>query len=163
VSRIEARKLVMRPIRLRVAAALEEVIDLAPDLSRRCTVRIEDRALEVWADAGRFSQVMWNLLSNAGKYSYPETSIVVDVRRADGTVEFTVTNEGPGIEREEIPLLFSRFARTRAARRGPVRGLGLGLYISSGLVEAHGGRMWAESVPGQRTSFHFTLPGVERR
>lgn len=163
VSRIEARKLVMQPTQLRVAAVVEEIVDLVPDLSRRCTVRIEDRALEVWADAGRFSQVMWNLLSNAGKYSYPETSIVVRVQRADGMVEFTVTNEGPGIEREEIPLLFSRFARTRAARRGPVPGLGLGLYISSGLVEAQGGRMWAESIPGQRTSFHFTLPGAERR
>ncbi len=75
-------------------------------------------------------------------------------------VEITVTNEGPGIEPDEIPLLFSRFARTRAARRGQAPGLGLGLYISSGLVEAQGGRMWVESTPGQRTSFHFTLPGA---
>jgi PAS domain S-box-containing protein len=162
MSRIEAHRLVVRPTRLRVAAALEEVIDLAPDLARRCTVRLEDSALEMQADAGRFSQVVWNLLSNADKYSYPDTPIDVHVQRADGMVEFTVTNEGPGIEPEEIPLLFSRFARTRAARRGPAPGLGLGLYISSGLVEAQGGRMWAESIPGQRTSFHFTLPAAER-
>jgi hypothetical protein len=56
--------------------------------------------------------------------------------------------------------LFSRFARTRASRRGQTPGLGLGLYISSGLIEAQGGRMWVESTLGQRTSFHFTLPGA---
>jgi signal transduction histidine kinase len=89
------------------------------------------------------------------------TSIDVHVKRAVDMVEITVTNEGPGIEPDEIPLLFSRFARTRAARRGPAPGLGLGLYISSGLIEAQGGRMWVESTPGQRTSFHFTLPGAQ--
>ncbi|HEX8109458.1 MAG TPA: PAS domain-containing sensor histidine kinase [Kofleriaceae bacterium] len=160
VSRIEARRLVVRPSSLRVAPLLEEILDSAPDLARRCTVQVEDGAVEVWADAGRVSQVLSNLLSNADKYSYRGTRIDVHVARAEGMVEITVTNEGPGIEPDEIPLLFSRFARTRAARRGQAPGLGLGLYISSGLVEAQGGRMWVESTPGQRTSFHFTLPGA---
>lgn len=161
VSRIEARHLVVRPTSLRVAPLIEEILELAPELARRCTVRLEGGAVEVWADAGRFSQVLSNLLSNADKYSYPGTSIDVHVKRADGMVEISVTNKGPGIESDEIPLLFSRFARTRAARRGPAPGLGLGLYISSGLIEAQGGRMWVESTPGQRTSFHFTLPEAQ--
>lgn len=160
VSRIEAHQLVVRPSGLRIAPLLEEILELTPDLARRCTVRVEDDTVEVWADAGRVSQVLSNLLSNADKYSDPGTRIDVHVARANGMVEITVTNEGPGIEPDEIPLLFSRFARTRAARRGQAPGLGLGLYISSGLVQAQGGRMWVESTPGQRTSFHFTLPGA---
>ena len=69
-----------------------------------------------------------------------------------------VTNEGPGIPAEEMPRLFSRFGRTDGAHARRTPGIGLGLYIARGLVEAHGGRIWAESVPGESTSFHFTLP-----
>ena len=62
----------------------------------------------------------------------------------------------------QLPLLFSRFVRTREARESRAPGLGLGLYITKGLVEAHGGRLWAESVPGEMTTFHVTLPRAER-
>ncbi|MGH7860961.1 MAG: ATP-binding protein, partial [Candidatus Dormibacteraceae bacterium] len=63
-----------------------------------------------------------------------------------------------GIAPDELPKLFSRFYRTREARGKGVTGLGLGLYITKGLVEAHRGRIWAESIPDQTTSFRFTLP-----
>jgi signal transduction histidine kinase len=76
-------------------------------------------------------------------------------------VEITVTNEGPGIAPDELPLLFARFTRTRAAQGGQAPGIGLGLYICRGLVEAQGGRLWAESTLAQRTSFHFTLPEAQ--
>jgi signal transduction histidine kinase len=76
-------------------------------------------------------------------------------------VQVTVTNEGPGIAPDEVPKLFSRFARTRAAQSGGVPGLGLGLYICRGIVEAHGGRLWVESVPGDKTHFRFTLPRAQ--
>ena len=68
-----------------------------------------------------------------------------------------VTNRGPGISAEELPKLFDRYYRTASARVGSARGLGLGLYIAKGLMEAHGGRIWAESRPGQ-TTFQFALP-----
>ena len=80
--------------------------------------------------------------------------------RRDDEVEVSVTDHGAGIPPSEIPRLFSRFYRTEAARAGKVSGLGLGLYISKGLVEAHGGRTWVESVPEKTTTFHFTLPVV---
>ena len=69
-----------------------------------------------------------------------------------------MTNEGPGIEPEDIPRLFTRFYRAEAARLQEIPGLGLGLYITKGLVEAHGGRIWVESERGRYTTFHFTLP-----
>ena len=70
----------------------------------------------------------------------------------------TVTNEGEGIAPEALPRLFQRFVRTRQARAGMMKGSGLGLYIARGIVEAHGGRIWAESTPANETAFHFTLP-----
>jgi signal transduction histidine kinase len=73
-------------------------------------------------------------------------------------VEVAVRNSGPGIAPGELPLLFQRFYRTREAQAGRRPGVGLGLYIAKGLVEAHGGRIWAESIPGKITTFHVTLP-----
>ncbi len=64
----------------------------------------------------------------------------------------------PGIAPDLLPNLFRRFYRTESARTSGAEGLGLGLYISRNLVEAHGGRIWAESVPGQGSTFTFTLP-----
>jgi signal transduction histidine kinase len=99
-----------------------------------------------------------NLLSNAAKYGDPETPIDVRVERESARVQITVTNEGPGIAPDEIPRLFSRFARTRSAQAGTAPGLGLGLYICHGIVEAHGGELRVDSIPGEKTHFSFTLP-----
>jgi signal transduction histidine kinase len=74
----------------------------------------------------------------------------------------TVTDHGPGIPPEELPQLFERYRRARAALETR-EGLGLGLYITKGLVEAHGGRIWAESRVGQGSSFSFTLPVAKGR
>ncbi|MCZ7682545.1 MAG: ATP-binding protein [Sandaracinaceae bacterium] len=86
--------------------------------------------------------------------------IEVSVRRGDGEARVTVTDRGRGIPEEELPCLFTRFARTREARAGRAPGLGLGLYITKGLVEAHGGRIEAENVPGVGTRFSVTLPAM---
>ena len=67
-------------------------------------------------------------------------------------------NHGKGIAEEEISRLFDRFSRAKSSQNSSVPGLGLGLYISKGLVEAHGGRIWVESVPNFTTTFYFTLP-----
>jgi signal transduction histidine kinase len=83
---------------------------------------------------------------------------VVEALQRGGDIEFAVTNRGPGIAEEEVPTLFARFFRTQAARSSSVPGLGLGLYITKELVHAHGGRVWAESTPGEQTTFRFALP-----
>jgi signal transduction histidine kinase len=109
-------------------------------------------------DPGRIEQVVDNLLSNAAKYGDPGSDIQLQIERSDTEVAISITNHGRGIVPEDLPRLFTRFYRTREAQTGPVAGLGLGLYIAKGLVEAHGGKIRAESVPGQTTTFHFTLP-----
>jgi signal transduction histidine kinase len=110
------------------------------------------------ADPARLEQVLVNLLSNAAKYSFPETEILVEVEPREREVMVSVTNLGQGIPPEEQEAIFTRFRRARAATEAGVPGLGLGLYITKGLVEAHGGRIWVESEVGKSTTFRFTLP-----
>jgi signal transduction histidine kinase len=101
--------------------------------------------------------VLGNLLVNALKYSDPETAVDVEVRQVADEVRVLVTNRGPGISAEDLPKLFDRYYRTASARAGSARGLGLGLYIARRLMEAHAGRIWADSRPGL-TAFQFALP-----
>jgi len=97
-------------------------------------------------------------LSNAVKYGDRDGSILVHLDRHGDEIEIAVTNHGKGIPPEDVPRLFDRFTRLDESRESGVPGLGLGLYISKGLIEAHGGRIWVESTPGENTTFHFTLP-----
>jgi PAS domain S-box-containing protein len=123
---------------------------------------IADGEQLAWADEMRIGQVLSNLLTNAANYGVAGTEIRVVVEARQEWVEVTVTNRGRGIAAEQLPLIFSRFKRIHEAGVRKKAGLGLGLYICKGLVEAHGGRVWAESVVGETTSFHFTIPRMPR-
>ncbi|MRG93653.1 sensor histidine kinase [Polyangium spumosum] len=158
VSRIAANQLTIRPAVVCLPEIVEQVLETLPEVAPRCRVDIPRDAPKAWADPDRVVQVLCNLLSNAGKYSTPGTEILLVVERAGDAVRVTVTNVGPGIPKEEQQELFHRFSRTRGARAGKIAGLGLGLYISKGLVEAQGGQIAVESTPGRTTSFSFTLP-----
>jgi PAS domain S-box-containing protein len=120
------------------------------------TVSIGRELSQVYVDLVRFEQILGNLISNAAKYGEKKAEIAVQAAQRGSEVEISVSNRGAGIPPEDVPRLFSRFGRSTSARG--VAGLGLGLYIAKGLVEAHGGRMWVDSVPGHTTTFHFTLP-----
>ena len=112
----------------------------------------------VLGDADRLMQVMANLLSNAIKYGRAGAPIVVDIGSRASEVEIAVTNEGEGISPASLPRLFQRFERAEHAGQSAVKGVGLGLHIARGLVEAHGGHLVVESTPGATTTFRFTLP-----
>lgn len=145
--------------RLDLGQLVRAVVERDPDAAARTDVRTPiDSRLFVKGDEQRLEQVVTNLLSNALKYGAPETQIGLDVRDAGGYAEVLVTNRGPGIPGDELPFLFERYFRSRAARTSGTKGSGLGLYIAKGLVEAHGGRIWAESTPAETTTFHFTVP-----
>ncbi len=117
-----------------------------------------DEPLNVHADPERVEQILWNLICNADKYGFPETDIVVRVARDDACAIVSVTNEGEGIDDDAKARIFDRFHRLTAARKNGPRGLGLGLYISRQLTEAQGGRIWCDSIKGERTTFSFTVP-----
>ncbi|MHB1134533.1 MAG: sensor histidine kinase [Chloroflexota bacterium] len=112
----------------------------------------------VLADAEKVERVLANLISNALKYSPVDKPILVRVVSGEGEVVTSVRDEGPGIAVEERASLFQRYYRAGLPRDVKREGLGLGLYIAKGLVEAHGGRIWVESEVGQGSTFSFTLP-----
>ncbi|MDY6796063.1 MAG: ATP-binding protein [Actinomycetota bacterium] len=112
----------------------------------------------VKADQGRISQVLVNLLRNAIQYTPEGGSVTLGVEEGEGEVTVCVRDSGPGIEEEELPFIFERFYRTDRSRTRDTGGTGLGLSIARGLVEAHGGRIWAESEAGVGTTVFFTLP-----
>lgn len=127
-------------------AGIKYTIDAAPELT---TIK---------ADETRLVQVMINLLSNAIHHLGTEGEVLIKVAAENNTVKFTVTDNGPGITPEDLPHVFDRFYRTDVSRNRLQGGMGLGLAIARGLVEAHGGMMGVESTLGKGSSFYFTLP-----
>ena len=108
------------------------------------------------ADRGRIEQVLVNLLHNAIKFTPPGGSITVSASSDDSGVRISVADTGVGIPADDLPRVFERFYKADKARSGG--GTGLGLAIARHIVEAHGGRIWAESVEGRGATFIFTLP-----
>lgn len=110
----------------------------------------------VQADYNRLHRIVTNLLSNACKYSDPDTPIMIRVFKQDCEVVVSVSDKGQGILPDELPFIFQRYYRTK--KESSVTGIGLGLYITKHLVEAHGGRIWVESESGKGSTFFFALP-----
>ena len=162
VARIETGELPVAPAPAEVASLVDEArrrfqsgggrnnlrIDLSPELPL------------VMADGRRVVQVLSNLLSNAARHSHEASAIGVSAVREGYHVAVSVTDEGRGIAAERLPHLFRKFSRLEGEDRGrDIAGSGLGLAICKGIVEAHGGRIWAESDgPGLGARFTFTIP-----
>jgi two-component system phosphate regulon sensor histidine kinase PhoR len=112
----------------------------------------------VLADPDSIHQIFGNLVENAMKYGKGGKRIVVGAVEEEGHVVFTVQDFGPGIASEHQERIFERFYRVDKARSRESGGTGLGLAIVKHLIEAHGGRVWVESVLGHGAAFRFTLP-----
>ncbi len=122
----------------------------------RLRLEISDALPAVAADPPRLERILVNLITNAFKYSPPESEAVLRVERVEAGLRLTVSDQGPGIPPDEAPRVFERFWRSPSATR--TEGLGLGLYITRLLVEAHGGQIAIESEVGRGSAFHVTLP-----
>lgn len=158
-SRIEARRLKIEAISLEPCALVRSVVARASVATkdRPINLLVPESLPNVMADPARIEQILINLLSNAAKYSTAGSEIQVAAVGRDTEIEVAVTNTGEGLAPEESAKLFTRFYRSRADD-GRVSGMGLGLYIVKGLVEAHGGRIWVDSKPGKYATFAFTIP-----
>jgi PAS domain S-box-containing protein len=155
-------KVVQRPTDLR--RLLRDAAVLAGrDPAHPVLLEVRDDLPAVSADPDRLQQVLANLLSNASKYSPSGGEIRVSARRIDGDmVEVAVQDQGIGLPADALPRLFERFYRIETSDREGIGGAGLGLAISREIVEAHGGRIRAESPgPGRGSTFRFTLPVAE--
>ena len=117
----------------------------------------------VMADRQRIAQVLGNLLTNASRHSSLESTITLSATETGVQVEFCVSDDGVGIAADQLPFLFRKFSRgDRDAAGGRLREAGLGLAICKGIIEAHGGRIWAESDGiGLGAQFRFTLPAAD--
>jgi len=138
-------------------ALVREVTDgMRPTARHEITVNADGSVVGEW-DERRIRQVLTNLVANAMKYSPEGSTVTVSVISDATTATIGVRDEGIGLDESELARLFGRGYRADSVRT--VRGAGLGLYLSNGLVTAHGGRMWAKSLGhGQGSTFCFTLP-----
>jgi two-component system phosphate regulon sensor histidine kinase PhoR len=143
--------------------------DLLSSASNRMQLQVERAGLNVRVECGddlpnvhidsqRLEQVLVNLIHNAIKFTKPGGEIVLSVETGIGEVRFAVRDSGIGIPSEDVSRIFERFYRVDKSRAGS--GTGLGLSIAKHIVEAHKGRIWAESVEGQGSTFHFAIPTV---
>ncbi|HLO18027.1 MAG TPA: ATP-binding protein, partial [Anaerolineales bacterium] len=122
------------------------------------TLRVECAAdlPEIRIDSQRVEQVLVNLIHNAVKFTRPGGEIVLFAEAGIGEVRFAVRDTGIGIPAEDVSRIFERFYRVDKSRAGS--GTGLGLSIAKHIVEAHKGKIWAESLEGQGSTFYFALP-----
>ena len=164
-SRAEAGRLAMRFQDTDLASLVRKTVRagsaLAPD--HRFATELPPAVPSVWADPGRIEQVLRNLLSNAAKFSPPGTEVTVGLAVEPERVVVSVRDQGVGIAREDLGTLFLPFHRVRQAGGREVKGVGLGLFISRSIIEAHGGDIWVQSELGKGSTFYFSLPTTSHR
>ena len=161
VAHLESGRLTLRHERVSTADVIEKVVELhAPLAEERDLVLTSDVPPDVPSismDTARIRQVLANLIGNALKFTEPGGSITITAGvRDDNRVVVSVSDTGRGISADDLPRLFDRF--WQASRGDLKRGTGLGLAIAKGIVEAHNGRIWVESVEGKGATFSFSLP-----
>ncbi len=157
IASIDAGKLAVHPTRVDAFEVLREALETWEPQAKSKHIRlelIEHGPVAVDLDHERIVQVIGNLIMNALKFSAGETKIVLSIEEQVGQVLFSVSDSGSGIATEKLEAIFERFWQVGKDRRG----LGLGLYISKCLVEAHGGTIWAESEFGVGSRFSFAIP-----
>jgi signal transduction histidine kinase len=120
--------------------------------------QVDDGLSPVLMDAARVQRVLYNLVQNAIRHTPPDGTVLLEAQEEQETVRVDVVDSGEGIASDDLPRIFERFYRGEKSRARGHGGAGLGLAIAKGLVEAHGGQIWAQSVPGQGARFSFVLP-----
>lgn len=163
MSRIEGGSLTIYPEPTMLASLLKDVNEVFVRVhnSHQLEINVPDDLPNVNADPRRTIQVLTNLLDNASKYSPPDTTITIAAECDAREVTVHVTDQGRGIAPEKLPAIFNKFSKVHDDDIHRLSGTGLGLSICKGIVEAHGGRIWASSAPtGKGSTFSFTLPVV---
>jgi signal transduction histidine kinase len=161
LSKIEAGKLDLRLEALDLRAAIEDALSSirANCIAKSISIQSDiGSCVVVDGDRLRVKQILYNLFSNAVKFTPAGGSIRVELTDGDGFAQIAVSDTGMGIPPEEHDSIFDKFQQAIAAKTGPAEGTGLGLAITRRLVEEHGGRIWLESEPGKGSCFTFTIP-----
>ena len=161
VSRIEAgRALELNPAPINVPEIVDKVVAAQKSYTNRhdFTIQLDPEIRTIVADADKFDQILTNLTNNAVKYSPEGGTIAVTAEKLDGSIRMTIADQGMGIPKDHLERVFDRFHRVDNRDTRKAGGTGIGLYLVRHLVEAHGGKIWAESEVGKGSRFIFELP-----
>jgi two-component system phosphate regulon sensor histidine kinase PhoR len=159
LSLIESGQMPMQIARANLRDVVDEQIVRYEAMTQQKRLRVEDQMpidLMVEVDRKMIGRVLGNLIHNAIKFTPDRGQITIGAAAADDKIKVSVADTGVGIPAEDLPRVFERFYKVDRARGKS--GTGLGLAIARHVVEAHGGRIWAESVEGRGATFYFTLP-----
>jgi signal transduction histidine kinase len=158
VARLDSQAVQVKLARASLAGLAGRAIETLNAIAQRRGISVELQAEEEFSvdvDAEQIERVFANLISNALKFSPDDARIVVSLRHDEERIEASVEDQGPGIPAQYLERVFEKFEQVPGTRHG---GTGLGLTICRRFVEAHGGRIWAESAPGKGARFRFTIP-----
>jgi two-component system CheB/CheR fusion protein len=164
LSKVEAGKMELEPGKIRLKTTLEYALDMQREKALKHNIDLAlkvapEANIEMMADERKLKQVMFNLLSNALKFTPDGGRVTVGVKKAGGEIEIGVEDTGLGVKAEDIPKLFTAFSQLDTGPTRSHEGTGLGLALTKQLVEMHGGRIRAESAgEGKGAKFTFTLP-----
>ena len=160
MSRLEAGRLTINKVPTSIRKLIREAVAEAGVSApgHRFILKLTKRLPRISIDGNRIRQVLDNLISNAVKYSDEGTEVVISAQRVGNELLVSIADRGIGIPAEQLPRVFDRMFRVRQKIPSEVRGAGLGLSITKGLVELHEGRIWIESEEGKGTTSYFTLP-----
>jgi two-component system sensor histidine kinase KdpD len=160
MSRLEAGALKLDKDSYQISEILDSVSRRLITLTEHHELRtvVPDGLPLVFVDEMRIGQVLTNLVENSIKYSRAGSPITIEAQRDGNQVIVSVTDQGEGITAEFLPKVFDRFYQVKGVVSGRKKGVGLGLSICRGIVEAHGGEIWAESWVGEGSRFSFSLP-----
>jgi two-component system, chemotaxis family, sensor kinase Cph1 len=162
LAKIEAGRFQVEPSPCDARSLVAEAIAQQASMAEQRRLRVQSEGVEdvcVLADRTRMLQVLTNLLGNAIKFTREGGAVTVATHTVEELTRFAVGDDGPGIAPQALPYVFDRYWQSPTLRGG--EGSGLGLYIAKGLVEAHGGRIWVESVLGAGSTFYFTVPSLD--
>lgn len=160
MSRVQSGRVSFEPVPARLNSLVGDAIAYIGTMVRRHRVIDETSDVEVMVDAMGFRRVLTNLVSNAAKFSPPDSKITISAALDRGDVVVSVCDEGIGLAPEDVESIFDMFVQARHGRPVDVAGTGVGLTIVKRYVEMHGGRVWVESQPGAGACFRFTIPAA---
>lgn len=159
-AQIEAERLIVQLEPISVLPLVKQILKqtLAPSTERDVHVPTKPGIPMVYADRDRLAEALTNLLDNADKYSPAESPIEIDVRANQKEVVVSIRDSGPGLPEDDLERVFEKFYRADSSDSQSAYGYGLGLYVCRSLVEAQGGRVWAENHPSGGAVFSISLP-----
>ena len=161
-SRMEVWNLKLDLDNLDVGEEIQNLVEAAQGLIEENRINVSVNPVPqfsmVRADRARLGQILGNLLSNACKYSAPDSSVTIQATEVGGMLQIDVADDGPGIPEVDQAKVFTKWFRADHSSTRQVYGVGLSLFVTRHLVEAHGGRIWLNSQEGRGSTFSFTLP-----